>query len=272
MKLKRVALFATMIVLVATYAFAQPELKVGVLQMSVDEGGAPLGQLDLTNAAGIIQGVQTSLQGTGPWTPDPPLTGADGYYPNMMVYLTAGFNGFGWDGTVGITSENAKNDPNYYTTVGILTGDEAAYYVGLGTYAEEEPYDFTRNFYGSDYADGDYLLRYTYYGDSDFDGMVTDGDYGYINSAYANWGTPEQVCSWMWGDFDMDGAITDGDYGYINPVYGDSGGMPYGPLGSPIIGALGASSNNLVVPEPSTFILLASTLACALFTYSRKRS
>src|SRR5207248_2328438 len=60
--------------------------------------------------------------------------------------------------------------------------------------------------------DGNSVIgKYTYFGDMDFDGHVTAGDYGILD---ANLGTsPQLVRAWLDGDADLDGNVTAGDYG-----------------------------------------------------------
>jgi hypothetical protein len=105
-------------------------------------------------------------------------------------------------------------------------------------------------------------MRYTYYGDSNLDGVVNSDDYGYIDFAYQSGGAAAGYTGWVWGDYTNDGQINSDDYGYIDYVYQSQ----FPPLGGSAAAAAGA-----VVPEPSTVILLVSSAICALFVSLRKR-
>lgn len=176
-------------------------------------------------------------------------------YATINGYVNSGFNGGMWDG-VGINSSKAGEQATLgtvYTTLGDMSGADATGILGATT------------FQGHTIANGDSLIRYTYYGDSDFDGQVTDLDYGFINYAYSVVGTPDAVAGFLWGDYDRDGTVTDLDYGYINYLYSE-GGAPLGNLGGSFAAASAAA-----VPEPSTLVLLVASCVCALFIGFRKR-
>src|SRR5207244_1213291 len=60
--------------------------------------------------------------------------------------------------------------------------------------------------------------KYTYFGDMDFDGQVSAGDYGILD---ANLGTtPAPGVAWLSGDADLDGSVTAGDYGIVDAYVG----------------------------------------------------
>jgi hypothetical protein len=245
MKLKRALIFLTFFALFAGSAFADPSLKVGTLQMVVDGSGNPLGLLDLTNNPGLIQNTETGPSISGPWTP------VANNNATIFQYLATGYNGGMWDGTTGIISSTAAADAlvNFYTTLGNINGDDAINYLSLS------------DFYGAPITSTDALIKYTYYGDLDFNGIVDGTDYGFIDYAYGSGG----FSGWNWGDFDYNGVIDGTDYGFIDYVYG-SGGAPYGPL------AGGSGPLAMIpIPEPSTVVLLLSSIVCALYVYLRKR-
>src|SRR5205085_11493625 len=73
--------------------------------------------------------------------------------------------------------------------------------------------------------------KYTYFGDMDFDGQVTAGDYGILD---ANLGTTPPVgVAWLRGDADLDGAVAQGDYGILDANLGAGSGAPLMPLAVP---------------------------------------
>jgi hypothetical protein len=70
--------------------------------------------------------------------------------------------------------------------------------------------------------------KYTYFGDMDFDGQVTPGDYGILD---ANLGTtPPPGIAWLSGDADLDGSVTPGDYGILDANLGSGIGAPLLPF------------------------------------------
>src|SRR5206468_8780906 len=69
--------------------------------------------------------------------------------------------------------------------------------------------------------------KYTYFGDMDFDGQVTPGDYGILD---ANLGTtPPAGIAWLVGDADLDGTVTAGDYGLLDANFGSGVAAPLAP-------------------------------------------
>src|SRR5206468_5906021 len=86
--------------------------------------------------------------------------------------------------------------------------------------------------------------KYTYFGDMDFDGQVTPGDYGILD---ANLGTsPPLEVAWLSGDADLDGTVTPGDYGILDANLGSGSGSPLFPAS---------------VPEPVSIFALSLTVA-----------
>src|SRR5439155_8142230 len=87
--------------------------------------------------------------------------------------------------------------------------------------------------------------KYTFFGDGDFDGQVTPGDYGILD---ANLGTtPDSRVAWLSGDADLDGSVTPGDYGILDANLGSGAGNPLSPQSA--------------VPEPVLGLSLLSLLA-----------
>ncbi len=57
------------------------------------------------------------------------------------------------------------------------------------------------------------LIKYTYFGDSNLDGFVTDDDLGYFLAGY---GTDVSANPWAFGDYNHDGFTTDDDLGFFS--------------------------------------------------------
>ena len=62
------------------------------------------------------------------------------------------------------------------------------------------------------------LVKTTYSGDANLNGLVSLDDYGYIGSGSYGMLDPE-VYGWLAGDFDHDGDVDFGDYGLIDNAY-----------------------------------------------------
>jgi hypothetical protein len=252
MNLKRVLFSATLLMLVASMAFAQANLKDGILQMAVANAstplGAPLGTVDSTNNAVIINSVQISATPYTTWTDVTALPvglPVGTAYNTLNYYIQTGFNN-GWTG-VGIISKGVTGndtaynslDGNYDTAIGIMTIDDYENTIG-----------YNPTFFGTSlasYSTSGVLLRYTYLGDTDFDGAITATDVGNVLTAYRS----HAVATWINGSTDYGqgagGTIQSYDVGTILVEY-RSHLTPYNPPAS--------SGEISPVPEPSTFVLL----------------
>jgi PEP-CTERM motif len=88
----------------------------------------------------------------------------------------------------------------------------------------------------------DVLVKFTYFGDADLNGLVDDTDFFLTNNGYLN-----SLSGWLNGDFDYSGAVDDTDFfllnnGYLNQGAGlRAGGSVPEPTGMGLIG-LGAMS------------------------------
>jgi hypothetical protein len=139
------------------------------------------------------------------------------------------------------------------TTIGIA---EASAVLGLS------PGD-TALWSGQVIDDTSVLLRYTYAGDGNLDGVIDGGDYGLIDnnvqipgaSGYAN------------GDFNYDGVIDGGDYGIIDNNI-QAQGAPLGDSAS----ALPAVAMNGVtaVPEPAMCVAAIMTIGGGVLARRRR--
>ena len=114
------------------------------------------------------------------------------------------------------------------------------------------------------------LVRYTWWGDANLDGVVNSNDYDCIDT---NWllygngqGTPPGGFRWSVGDFNYDGVINSNDYDKIDAAWLLQGSPlvaadgPYGfvPPTAEVDFAVGPPATLGVVPEPATLVLLAA--------------
>jgi hypothetical protein len=103
----------------------------------------------------------------------------------------------------GITSSAAKNHASQTTTLGVLSGAEYESVYGAGT-----------PFSGLTIAATDTLVKYTWYGDTDFNGFIDGDDYARTDSGF-NLG----FSGWLNGDADMNGFVDGDDYALIDAAF-----------------------------------------------------
>jgi MYXO-CTERM domain-containing protein len=118
---------------------------------------------------------------------------------------TARANG-AWTGN-GITSTSARNAPQHNTTLGVLSGAEYNSVGGSG------------NFNGQAYTTGDTLVKYTWYGDTDFNGRVNFDDYVRTDNGFNN-----HLTGWLNGDFDGNNTVNFDDYVLIDLAFNTQSG------------------------------------------------
>jgi uncharacterized delta-60 repeat protein len=115
-------------------------------------------------------------------------------------YLATGYNGGAWNGS-GIASTAASNDPHHVHALG---------------YAEASDLDVT-TFDGISVSNA-VLVKYTYYGDNNLDGVVDIGnDFNLFEAGDLSGGS-----SWVYGDYNYSGSVDDNDFGKFIDGYAAS--------------------------------------------------
>jgi hypothetical protein len=155
-------------------------------ELSIEGGATPSASFDLGNHSLIVQQGDVAL---------------------LSAQVRAARNSGGWD-QPGLTSVAAASDPTASTTIGVLRGLE--YRAVYGSAATLD---------GFAVADTDVLLKYTLYGDSDFNGIVNFDDYARIDNGFSNGGT-----TWFQGDFDLNNAVNFDDYALIDLAFNTQSG------------------------------------------------
>ncbi len=154
----------------------------------------------------------------------------------VRAMLASGYAGGLWNGP-GIHSSAAAADPDDLTAVGVLDNTDPK--VGGKTTFEGEPVDATA-----------VLVKYTWGGDANLDGLIDANDYDVIDKNYLFTPDPDNM-GWWTGDFTYDGVIDANDYDRIDRAFL----FQTGPLGT---------STPFPTPEPATLALLALGAAAAL--------
>jgi hypothetical protein len=157
-------------------------LKTKTVAIDLDHGS----KLDLNDSDALLTGTSRSL---------------------VESYVVSARNGGDWNGA-GLTSSAARAQANHATTLGVLSGSE--YIVASGT----------STFDGSTVAAANVLVKYTWYGDTDFNGRVNFDDYVRIDNGFNN-----RLSGWLNGDFDLNGVVNFDDYVLIDLAFNTQSGM-----------------------------------------------
>ncbi|MGH7178673.1 MAG: hypothetical protein ACREJC_14950, partial [Tepidisphaeraceae bacterium] len=121
----------------------------------------------------------------------------------IQALINSARNGGDWTGA-GLTSSSARDNPNAVTTLGAMDASDYLNYYGPGTPFSGQTIDSTA-----------VLVKYTYYGDTNFDGTVNLDDYANIDGGYLL-----NLTGWMNGDFDGSGGKPDlDDYSLIDAAF-----------------------------------------------------
>jgi hypothetical protein len=81
-------------------------------------------------------------------------------------------------------------------------------------------YGASATFDGQRLDDTAVLVKYTYYGDADFNGRVNFDDYVHTDSGFNN-----HLSHWLNGDFDGNGVVNFDDYVLIDQAFNTQGGV-----------------------------------------------
>ena len=205
--------------------------------------GAIVGKLDLGN--GDLDVKNTSA------------TTAAASLSAITAAAASGYAGGTWTGN-GLTSASAAADSLHLTAVGVILNATS---MGTPIYT---------SFDGTAVAATDVLARYTYYGDTNLDGVVNAGDYTRIDAGFLG-----KLTGWVNGDFNYDGIVDGSDYTLMDNAFNQQNGMFAAPaavvasadlasggiasaadlVASPTALLAGGSASS--VPEPTTLGVLA---------------
>jgi polygalacturonase len=168
--------------------FSGGNLLLAVNNLALSAGS----RLDLANNKMIVHATSGTLAGV---------------LNSVSSWLTSGYGAAQphWNGT-GISSSTAFQDNSLLTAVGMMSNANGA---GQRVAA----------FGGESVSANDVLLKYTYYGDANLDGVVNGGDYALTDNGF-NFG----LGTFGNGDFNYDGVINGADYALIDNAFNFQGG------------------------------------------------
>jgi hypothetical protein len=162
-----------------------------------------------------------------------------------------------WNGSGGITSSVAAAAGNT-TLAAVLNDDETGTHTALYS-----------TFDGQSVVDSDVLVKYTFFGDANFDGVVDASDYLAIDNGFNSQTSADPLTGWQNGDFNSDGFINGDDYTLIDNAFNSQGSVSYAAVGIPTEMIASDTERVSAVPEPTTLSLFG--LAAAFISLPRKR-
>jgi hypothetical protein len=126
----------------------------------------------------------------------------------ITALINQGRNGGAWNGN-GITSSTAGANPQHNTTLGRMEGSEYDAIYGAAALFSGRVADATS-----------VLVKYTYYGDADFNGQVNFDDYSRTDLGFSLGRT-----GWVNGDYDGNGLVNFDDYSLIDLAFNTQGAV-----------------------------------------------
>jgi hypothetical protein len=180
------------------------------------------------------------------------------YAASARNWLLSARDGGSWAGTTGITSSAAAADLNQTTA---LAYAEAADLLGLTGTA-------TTSWSGQTVDATSLLVKYTYYGDANFDGQITPDDFSLLDR-----GRTRGLTGWINGDFNYDNVIDNADQALIDRTYLIQSGTlvpSFLALRESQFGADYVSALVTTVPEPTLIGLAAAAAPLVLRRRSRR--
>jgi len=215
------------------------------LSLTMDGGTMRLGGSQTLVLESLALGSEPALDvGEGNLVVD--YTGDPSSYDQIAAWVRSGLNldndGY-WDGP-GITSSAAA--AGTITAVGIIDNADPEPKIGWSagwTDLEGVPVDETS-----------VLVKYTYYGDLDFDGIVNSNDYDLIDNTFALYDPLDPINTapdggWRWsvGDVTYDGMVDSNDYDKIDNAFALQSGA-LGGTGGAVAPAVSAAPA-MLLPE-----------------------
>src|SRR5213075_2210795 len=131
---------------------------------------------------------------------------------SLQQIVNSGRNGGAWNGVTPIRSSSARNGGAHNTTLALMEGIDYKTTLGQGS-----------SFDNSTVSNTCVLMKYTYYGDTDFNGKVDGADYARIDAKFNLQATQGNIGGWFKGDFDGNGKVDGADYALIDAAFNSQG-------------------------------------------------
>jgi hypothetical protein len=154
---------------------------------------------------------------------------------SIETYVTNARNGGTWDAP-GLTSSAARNNAAHATGIGVLSGAEYNSVGGNGSFG------------GQSYTATDTLVKYTWNGDTNLNGIVNFDDYVRVDVGF-NTG----LSGWLNGDFNYSGSVNFDDYVLIDVAFN----VQSGTLGRAIDYLSGDDRSSKGLDDPSVQTVIA---------------
>ncbi len=165
---------------------------------------------------------------------------------NTEVAQGRGTNG-AWT-SAGITSSAAALAPGKFA-LGVIVNDTNQDPAGaLAGVALKSTFD------GQTVSDGDVLVKYTYAGDANLDGVVNATDYTQIDSNFTVHGGA--LKGWFNGDFNYDGTVNGDDYTLIDNAFNTQGSISLAASSAGPAELIASATEQVAVPEPASLGLI----------------
>ncbi len=216
--------------------------------LSINTGSALDAANHGTSPRILLQLDSLTLSGaSGAWTGKLDLSNNDmivhnGNAATLTNQIQQGYNNGPWNGSGGILSSTAAGTNN--TALGIELNNNGSGGVLISS------------FDGQTVTTSDVLVKYTYFGDANLDGVVNGSDYTLIDNGFNN-----SLTGWHNGDFNYDGVVNGDDYTLIDNAFNTQGaslasvsGQPEEMIASNTAQVAGGTT---AVPEPALVGLFA---------------
>jgi autotransporter-associated beta strand protein len=183
----------------------------------------------------------------------------NGNLSNILSEIAAASDEGQWNGTGGITTSAAVAG-GITTLAAVLNDDETRTHTPLYT-----------TFDGQPVIDSDVLVKYTFFGDANFDGIVNASDYLAIDNGFDSQTSSDVLTGWQNGDFNADGKINGDDYTLIDNAFNSQGTVSYAATGIPTEMIASDTEQISAVPEPTTLSLFGLAAVMTLLPRKRRR-